>query len=277
MPQIAERLEPTPRIGDPVELAISRLDARSLAETVRGQWIVEPTFRPSPSERRFMTPFLIVHVERQGCAYCLPADLDELRSTDLVGVTVETCLGMPQHVRVAVVDAVYGPITDGEPSDVITLDGTVTAKARARGALVREEAEGLVSSNSAPRVALIGYSGEIASQLSEGGYDVDGYDLDPAVVSHPAKGLRGAISHGNQFYGQPQYDLVVATGMTLVTRTFERIARHCIATGARLLMYCQSGANLGGALLECGATTVVAEPLPFYNWEGVSRVLIYRS
>ena len=262
------------RVG-PVEAAISALNESALAQPVRGQWIVDPTFQPSSAERTFSTPFLIVHVERQGCAYFSRDALDDARAEPLVGRTVLECLGMAQYARVAVTDAAYAGLEGvPKPAETVVVDGTVTEKARIRAELATRET--LRSSPQGGRAALVGYSGEIAACLRANGFEVLAYDLDPEVISPEVESIKGPVNDGSDFF-ETEADVVVATGMTLVTETFAAVSDHCARTGADLVMYCQTAANLGPMLLAHGATAVVAEHVPFYNWEGQSRVSLYRD
>jgi hypothetical protein len=263
---------------DPVDLAYSRLSADTLALPVRGQWLVEPTFRPSPAERTFGTPFLIVHVERQGCAYFSADDLTAARSELLVGRSVAECQSLTRHAQVATVDAVYRENASGYSGpQAACLDGSVTAKAEERAAIVAREAHLRVRPGSDLRAALVGYSGEIALQLERLGFTVTSYDLDPEICDSDRTATTRPVARGEDFYANSALDAVVATGMTLVTETFPRIVAHCRAVEAPLIMYCQSGANLGPLMIECGASSVIAEHIPFYNFEGLSRLSTYRD
>lgn len=114
-------------------------------------------------------------------------------------------------------------------------------------------------------------------QLRRAGFRVFAYDLDRDILSHVDESLEAPVAHADKLYLSGEFDLVVASGMTLVTMTFQRMVDHCGVMKAPLLMYCQTGANLGAVLIECGASGVVAEHLPFYNWEGESRVSVYRA
>lgn len=264
-------------VREPLEVVISRLDCATLDRPIEGQWVVEPSFRPSPAERTFGTPFIIVHVGRQGCAYFPSEALEHVRSQCLVGRSVAECLVMSQHVRVAVADAAYGIIADAlaAPQETVVLDGTVTQKAHQRAGLVCREVRRQIGRTRGRRVALVGYSGEIASQLHQAGFAVSAYDFDDEIIGHSADYLSTSVEHGHALYSQDAPHLIVASGMTLVTETFSQLALYCQSTDAKLIMYCQTGANLGAALAECGATVVISEHVPFYNWEGPSRVSIH--
>jgi hypothetical protein len=232
-------------------------------------------------ERLFSTPFILVHVERQGCAYFPKEDLASITQHDFVGQRIDECIdAAPLPIQLALTDALFATLSEViDGSQRISLDGTVSSKASKRARLVAAEVAELLKQTPAEQsVSLLGYSGEIANALRAVGANVISYDLD--LETAPDGGHAGSVTtvrHGNLFLADAPPDLVVATGMTLVTDTFAKIRTFCLQQRIPLVMYCQTAANLGGFLVShYDVDVVVAEHVPFYNWEGRSIVTVHR-
>jgi len=64
--------------------------------------------------------------------------------------------------------------------------------------------------------------------------------------------------------------------MTLANGTFPGILAAATAGGTELLMFCETGSGLAPLLVAEGVATVVAEPFPFYIFDGHTTIRIYR-
>jgi FlaA1/EpsC-like NDP-sugar epimerase len=111
--------------------------------------------------------------------------------------------------------------------------------------------------------------------LSERGLDVMGTDEDPVLV--------GAELEGVPVYGEDRTvemiercDAAVLTGMIVSTETMEEIIDAARRTGTKLVMFCETGANLCEEYVKLGVDSAVAEPFPFYIFSGTTRIEVYR-
>lgn len=64
--------------------------------------------------------------------------------------------------------------------------------------------------------------------------------------------------------------------MTLATDTLDQILEAAQENDTRVLVFAETGANLGEALCRLGVDTVVGEPFPFYIFHGTSQINVYR-
>ncbi len=73
-------------------------------------------------------------------------------------------------------------------------------------------------------------------------------------------------------------DAVVATGMTLVNGSFDRIIEHCRKQSLPLVVYAQTGSAVARAFLGAGVTALSAEPFPFSQFSADATTLYrYRA
>lgn len=264
--QIGESIVPPDLVG---ELAII------------GVWDTRLWFAPSPNEVLFKCNYVIAHTHHQGCAFYSENDFNGHDAQTLLGqhFTVAKRASLP--FKIAVADSLFAFASRNlTHARQFSRAGTPTEKASWRAHVVGEEAArllGRASHSRRPRVVLIGVSGLILDELITMGCSVAVFDLDPAIVgSYIRSGLQ--VLHGNDVYRHVRHcDLAVVTGMTLSTRTLDKILRHCKKTDTKVLVYAQTAANMAPWYLLYGVDTVVSERIPFYNFEGTSEILVYRK
>ncbi len=249
-------------------------------EVVDGVWVVTPYFRPTQNERTFSTPFLLINARRQGCAY-LPTSRTIPDPRNILGKSLEALIsseGQDTAVRIAALDAAVASARrrvsamQGVECESLRISGSVRHKAEARSTLVARECARLVPPGST--AGLIGYSGQIEHELSTL-FSIQSFDLDPQIIGYNTpSGF--TVRHGDEIYGCDQLSGLVATAMTLVTETLDQLLDLAAAKGIPLIIYAQTGANLGPLLVTAGVDTVIAEHIPFYNFEGSSTITVSR-
>jgi hypothetical protein len=248
--------------------------------TIHGLWDTRLWFAPSSSEIGFRCRFIVAQTHHQGCAF-YPGNLDASELETLVGQHYRVARDASLPLKVAVADTLFAFARPRLPacrweSEV----GTPTEKASWRARVVGDEAKRILGSartrSSRPRVVLVGVSALILDELLRMDCTVAAVDLDPHVVGWTARpGV--LVGHGADVEATlAESDMAVVTGMTLTTRSLGSILAQCVASHTRVLVYAQTGANIAPWYMLYGADTVVCERIPFYNFEGLSEIHVYR-
>ncbi|MET9348506.1 Rossmann-like domain-containing protein [Streptomyces termitum] len=175
-------------------------------------------------------------------------------------------------VRVAALDAYLGrvlPHRDAEDAEAVTLPaGPPELRAGARDAAVA----GLLDVAPGARVALIGVVDPLVAAIRErGGVPLPcDFNLRATRWGDPVTDDMDQVLAGA--------DAVVATGMTLVNGSFDRIVGHCRERELPLVVYAQTGSAVARAFLGSGVTALSAEPFPFSQFSADATTLYrYRA
>jgi hypothetical protein len=242
---------------------------------VRGLWRCDLLFRPNPEERTFNYTYLLVQTVGEGACYCstIPA-LSE--GFHLLGQDTRTAEFKYRCFEVATIDALFSAF-DKHPTESKTMTGSSKEKALWRSGIIVHEAMRLLDPDASgrPKIVNVGVIGNIIKMLSDRGIEVVGTDEDPALV--------GAEISGVPIYGEEktvelveECDVAVMTGMIISTDTMEDIFEAARRGGTRLVMFCETGANLCEEYIRLGVDAAVAEPFPFYIFSGTTRIDVYR-
>lgn len=263
---------------------IEKLLAKAKAETqngnqeeykIRGIWTTDLCFQPNQNERVFTYTYLVVQTkEGQGCSYCP----DKLKlPLELSGEDARELEGLSDPVKIALLDAIYGSFPQ-KPNTSWQVEGTSPQKTVMRTEIVVWEALRLLQGKdlAQARVVNVGVVGNFLAELKKMGVgELMGTDFDPALVD---KSLGGIPIYSGERTEElvENSDLAIVTGMTLATDTFDGILAAAKRGGTKLLIFAETGANLGPALCQLGVDTVVGEPFPFYIFHGTSKINVFR-
>jgi hypothetical protein len=243
---------------------------------IRGLWKVDLAFKPNPDERMFRYNFLVAQTVGQGSCYC---DKDLEINVGLIGRDAREIISEMSCYEIALLDSIYASIPR-TPAQVIELRGNSVDKAVSRGAVIVDEVERLLKRmGGKPQdttVVNIGVVGNLLKALGKKGYKVLATDLDEKILDSTIHGVR--IEPGTRnFQYIKNADLAVITGMTLTTDALNDIVHICQENDTRLVMFAETGANFGEEYCRTiGVDVVVSEPFPFYIFQGVTRIEIYR-
>jgi hypothetical protein len=244
--------------------------------TVRGLWKVDLAFKPNPDERTFRYNFLVAQTVGQGSCYC---DKALEINVSLLGRDAREIISEMSCYEIALLDSIYASIPR-TPAEVFELRGNSVEKAVSRGNIIVDEVDRLLRRISpSPRdttVVNIGVVGNLIKALKGKGYNVIATDLDDALVGKSIHGV--PVEHGSRnFRHIADADLAVITGMTLTTDALNDIVHVCQDNDTRLVMFAETGANFGEEYCRTiGVDVVVSEPFPFYIFQGLTRIEIYR-
>ena len=232
-------------------------------------------FKPNSAERAFDYTFLLVQTFGEGACYCatVPA-LSE--GGHLLG---EDCREVEHSLRcfeVATTDAMYSAF-EKHPDESHTMTGPSRKKALWRsGIVVTEVMRHLEAADASPgRVINVGVIGNIIRMLNDRGVDVVGTDEDPAIVGTEVGGSP-VYSEDRTVELVEECDVAVMTGMIISTDTMGDILAAAKRGGTKLIMFCETGANLCEEYVKLGIDSAIAEPFPFYIFSGSTRIDVYR-
>jgi len=242
---------------------------------IRGLWRTDLMFKPNPSERTFKYTFLLVQTFGEGACYCatIPALAEGER------ILGKDCREVEHDFRcfeVATTDAMYSAF-EKHPDESHTMTGPARKKALWRsGLVVTEVMRHLEAMGAAPgRVVNVGVIGNIIKMLGDRGVDVVGTDEDPAIVGTKI-GDAAIYAEDRTVELVEECDVAVMTGMIISTETMGDILAAAKRGGTKLIMFCETGANLCEEYVKFGIDSAIAEPFPFYIFGGSTRIDIYR-
>jgi hypothetical protein len=242
---------------------------------IRGLWRTDLLFRPNPVERTFKYVYLLVQTVGEGACYCSTIPYLE-EGYYLLGQDCREAEFKYRCFEVSTVDAMYSAF-DKRPDETFTMTGTSAEKALWRSRIIVDETVRLLERAGIDRgsVVNVGVIGNIVKMLTDRGFEVFGTDEDPLLV--------GAELDGVPVYGEDRTvemvercDAAVLTGMIISTDTMEDILEAARRTGTKLIMFCETGANLCEEYVKLGVDSAVAEPFPFYIFGGTTRIDVYR-
>ena len=128
-----------------------------------------------------------------------------------------------------------------------------------------------------PRILNVGVLGNLIKGLADKGYSVVATDLEDGIIGTSVHGTR--IDHGSRTYHHiADADVAVITGMTLTTDAMGDIIETCKTQGTKIVIFAETGANFGEEYCATlGVDSVVSELFPFYIFQGVSTIEVYRK
>lgn len=181
--------------------------------------------------------------------------------------------GVPLYMRVALADAMYCLLNKEDIERVPSfLVGNLREKARQRAIKLIDQ----IPSGSS--VLLIGAATEIIDEAATRDIDLSVLDLEPQKIGLEISSKTvesGAGSDITKRIKSAQY--VIATGMIFVSDTADEIFRLAIKNEVKLIMYMETGSNFGQQLLGFGASKVLAEYFPFYDFHGKTKYALFES
>jgi hypothetical protein len=107
--------------------------------------------------------------------------------------------------------------------------------------------------------------------------DVIGADFDNEIVGKKLFG-KAEIVHGEKTLETiKKCDVAIITGMTLTTNTLDEIITTANESNTKIVMFAETGSNLGDFYVKNGVDCVIGEPFPFYIFQGKNTLNIFRK
>jgi hypothetical protein len=243
---------------------------------IRGLWKVDLAFKPNVHERTFRYWFLVSQTVGQGSCYC---DKELEVDQDLIGKDAREIISEQDCYSISVLDSIYASIPR-HPERVYEITGNSIEKAGKRNAILMDEVERTLALSGVDpgksTILNVGVLGNLIKGLTDKGYSVLATDLDDEIIGKPVHGV--TVEHGSKtFQLIAESDVAVITGMTLTTNAAGDIVDVCKEHGTKVVMFAETGAHFGEEYCQTiGIDAVVSEPFPFYIFQGMSRIEIYR-
>jgi hypothetical protein len=154
--------------------------------------------------------------------------------------------------------------------------GDPSYKNKWRTMIVLDEVKKLLGSSTNRRILNIGVVASFIGTLRKKGYDVVGTDFHEDIINTKVEGAM--IKEGKQSpYLAKNADLVIATGMTITTKTIDSIIKQCNQNGTKIIIFAETGHNFACHYIQNGVDTYLSESFPFYNYYGESEINIYKA
>ena len=243
--------------------------------TVKGLWDTRLYFQPQIHERVFASRYLLAQTHYQGCCFYQGPPLRPQSLSSLIGHNYQEAREACLPIRIAVLDSLFGfGRRIKRPTRQLMQEGTPTEKALWRAKIVGEEVQSLAPLHS--NITILGVSGLIVYRLMQLGYEVSACDLHPALAQIKLPGNITILNGSHQERCIRNAEVAIVTGMALATETMENVLRCASNHNTKVIIYAQTGANLAPQYLSYGARSVICELIPFYNFEGISKIFVYR-
>lgn len=176
---------------------------------------------------------------------------------------------LPVYLRVAIIDALFCLINKDSNTDRLVFTGNLRQKAKMRAETLLEQ----ISDRS--RILLLGAATEIIEEAKRKNCDLTVLDLNKQKI-----GLQlcsAEIENADQINLEKEVqetDYIVATGMIFVSETADEIFKLSINNNKKLILFMETGSNFGPQLLDHGASTVLSEFFPYYDFYGETKYLV---
>ncbi len=245
---------------------------------ITGIWTTDCLYNPPMNGRIFKYKYIIVQTASgQGCAYCTNQSYNPDYLESLIGQDCLYAKITDTAIKVACLDALASRVTYGLNFKVLELNGNSCCKLHARTDLILEEAFNLFGDLHSKKVINIGVVGDIIKGFLNVGCDVIGSDYDSAIVGKKLFN-EAIVFNGNRTLELlKEVDLAVVTGMTITTHTIDAIIDKCKEYNVKLIVYAETGANMGQYYVNRGVNTYLGEMYPFYIFNGISTIVVTKS
>jgi hypothetical protein len=244
---------------------------------IKGIWSVDCLYNPAGNGRIFNYKFLLTQTKGLGCSYSVNTDYPVSMLEALVGKDA-LALGVDDTaLLVSILDACYPCCADKKPVRVETIDGDSEKKMRWRSEIILTEAEKLLGTVKGRRIVNVGVVGDILRTFAAKGADIVGTDFDETIIGKKMFDTVDIIDGSHTLDIIAESELCVVTGMTISTHTIDPIINCCRKNNVKIIVFAETGANLGGYFVKNGVDTYLGEIFPFYIFNGSSRIDVYTA
>jgi hypothetical protein len=242
---------------------------------IRGIWNFTMRCKPNSGERTFAESGCLVAASDLGMSFRVGSRSAPIPDS-LIGQDGRLISVTDRAMQVAILDACYAALPQ-MPVEEHTFEGDTVCKSIKRTQIVCDEVK-LIANRLAimhPTVLMIGVVNKIAEALHDCGMKILLSDLDRRVVGSTVSGIE--IQNGEQNRQLIQdCDIVLATGMTITTKTLDQILDTTKRYRKPMVMFAQTGSNFAEEYLTLGIEGILAEHYPWYSMPGRSLIKVFR-
>lgn len=176
---------------------------------------------------------------------------------------------MPQYVRVAALDAMYCLVNNKTLRRKKWFKGDLRKKASMRARVL------LSGIPKGSNILLLGAVSEIIEESQFKRCHIKVLDLEPQKIGlklHSVDINKSTADDLEQEIGITDY--IVATGMIFSSGTADQVFELAKKYNKRLILFMQTGSNFGPQLINHGASLVLSEFFPYYDFFGETRYFV---
>lgn len=254
-------------------------NSSDIGRRIVGIWAVDCLFNPAKNGRIFKYKFLLVQTEKGlGCAYSENYEYDISYLESLIGQDCLTNRINDFALQVAAIDSVMSYYNGSLYSnEVKSISGTANEKLNKRTSIIIEEAKRMVGDLKGKKILNVGVVGDIIRGFLHEGCNVLGTDFDEEIIGKKLFDKAEIYNGSRTTEILKTVDLAVVTGMTIVTKTIESIIEICKRNKIKLIVFAETGANMGQYFVDRGVDVYIGEEFPFYIFNGSSIIRITRK
>ena len=176
---------------------------------------------------------------------------------------------VPAYMQVAITDALYCLLNKQIFSETSQFPGSLRQKAESRARLLLEH----IPDKS--KVLLLGAATEIIEEAKRKKCELRVLDLEAQKIGMEVGAVRVDDGQATDLYKEIENtDYIIATGMIFVSGTADKIFEISTEKNKNLTLYMETGSNFGPQLLNYGATVVLSEFFPYYDFFGITRYFL---
>lgn len=242
---------------------------------VRGLWKVDYRYKPNDWERDLSYSMLYAQTIWQGCCY---VDYGKVKIDEsILGQDAREMVKSNIDIssKIALLDSVFA-VFDKKPSATYYIDGSASEKTIRRASIITNEVIKELFKINAKKVLNVGVMGNFIKLLQDCKVDVVGSDF-VSVIDASLPNFK--IEHGdNTIKLIEEFDVILATGMTLWTQTLEEIMHAVKKHNKKLILFAATGSNFAEEYCNTfGVDVVISEPQPQYMFQGTSTIKVFRK
>jgi hypothetical protein len=239
---------------------------------------------PIPEQKYDLRLYLAQTPIGHGCSYSETKTFDYNLLHNLLGQDTKRVLEDEKvecAIKISILDSMYGSLFPILKKNIISksFDGSLSQKNDWRTGIVLHEVKRLIGKSNAShtlKVLNIGVVASFLKTLINAGYNVIGSDFNKTIIEGELTGIR--IEDGEKSpYLIKDADLVIATGMTIATKTLDKIIQECRKHNVKLIVFAETGHSFASYYLNEGVDVFLSEHFPFYSFMGHSKIDICRK
>jgi hypothetical protein len=246
---------------------------------IKGLWHIDCVYKPTAEERKFVYQILVAQTVSQGACYYVGTRIPTEQLISLVGGTYTFSPHSSIAVDIALLDSVANSIAYNSYLEFY-LSGQSSKKAYERSRIIASEVNRLACALSKKRylkVCNVGVVSLLIQKLLNENFEVTATDMDETIIGcklfdkiivEPATQTLKNVS---------ECDIAVVTGMTLATETLSSIIETAAKSGTQIVMFMETGSGFSSFLIDIGVACVVSEPFPFYIYNGLTHIRVFRA
>lgn len=176
---------------------------------------------------------------------------------------------IPTYLRVAIIDALFCLINKEAFKNKLIFEGNLRQKAKDRARVL------LARVPDKTKVLLLGAATEIIEEVKHKNCDLKVLDLEKQKIGLRLHSTNIESGEKTDFEMEiKETDYIVATGMIFVSDTADRIFELSQKNNKCLILFMETGSNFGPQLIKHGASIVLSEFFPYYDFFGKTKYFV---